>query len=1315
MPMPGRSKLNSGSASARQDLVLAPSPSLQERWASGTASLDTPSESCFCDISSPQSGISTAAATPDPSTISSIVPSSYNPSPSLTSPSSLTRTNSFMTTSSYSRSSLNPTHTVSTSSPATGNGRLSSVGNTVCLGHGLDASVDGLLATIVLSGSIGVLLWLLFAFIRPRCRQIYGLREWFVQERLRPARLRSTFWAFLRPLVPMVPSLSNVPSDPGDPAAADARTFPSDEELSQRTLWCCFLVVLGWSILGLIGALPLYMISVPCLASTAPPPHFLGRYSTLQDLSVLRVLQLFDKSNINVNGQDLKSRARVRAIVLTGLLIGLGLVPALAKILHEYSKLVAFRRKWTDVHLQGKEMGWISAQRAPGLASWGEKRLKDFILKNGLSSSLDFSAEPANSGVSRRGRSRRNGHRSPYMYSEDDLGLEVDILSLFTIVDTQRLALLIEERDVILEQLEIAETKYISSFKIQLPSPRLRISIHACHRPRVLGGIAAGGRRRRGRNPADASSSLAPTSYLAPSSYYKLGIRGINGGRFADDDARTSFTDSVHQRIVGTRFQEGNRGSMAFNRFPIANLFRSTQSAVLDAVPEPQPDPELELEPDAPIPDPMVHGPNYVARATEDTTDPATLYSPGSGPTHLPPSSTSGDSDWVDVGREAPIDFRYSHTPSAPSPVPMPHVLPPAPDVPFQPARASSVFRFVRRPKIFGPAPSEHRSTFPLRVRSGADTGEGTGRGEEVPPHLRVQRAPPFVRPLTGLNHDALGAVYSEIRTWRTRLKTINEDIRIAQEEGYQAIADGVHVKGWLLTGRGLRHLPGIQLIEGRAKEDVRWDLLQLGGSDAIGQVAFWTVVVIIAGTLLVGLIAAAGLAVATSPDFAHYLPFFSSLANHNNFPTGLATVLAPATAASLFILLAVLALHLSARLLGTISISAGQRIVIKAMFYMIVAVAVIGLVTAGALLFAFDALSRGQRISETVADGSTYIAILLLAIVIIIAITSPALLILQPLRLRWVLRAEMAAKTPRQRFRATYPWTYNPLFAMACCILGISFASTFAIIFPLIGPPVVLLVFLTLVAHRFLTGYVYGRTRSQTGGLLQIWLLKRFASLIALQPILLGLIFLTRRLWPEGCALLGTGVVTIVFVEVYAYLKERLPGRRVLSPVSQHAIESFRKAAQPNHPAVFDEESTSIVSSGRAARTRGSLASVLEMMSVTLAVVPSHYQQHGPVPIPTETLDDLTATERAARTHPDAPPRLPPLPFTDHAEEMSRILFAPELIAPPPIVWLPSDNAGVARAEARDLEQYHGLKAVIEVRSSDDVILRRHHQNGTS
>jgi len=203
------------------------------------------------------------------------------------------------------------------------------------------------------------------------------------------------------------------------------------------------------------------------------------------------------------------------------MLIVIGLIPALVKILREYGKLLAFRRKWTDVHLQGKEMGWISVQEAPGFANWGEKRLKDFILRTGLSSSLDFSAEPANSGTGtgRRGRSGRHLQISPYAFAEEDVGLEVDILSLFTIVyvihpclllgllnmyrlsDTQRLAFLIEDRDIILEQLEIAETNYILSFRMTTPDPSLldlntapageTDGIGYISRPRMLSGSTA--------------------------------------------------------------------------------------------------------------------------------------------------------------------------------------------------------------------------------------------------------------------------------------------------------------------------------------------------------------------------------------------------------------------------------------------------------------------------------------------------------------------------------------------------------------------------------------------------------------------------------------------------------------------------------------------------------------------------------------------------------------------------------------------------------------------------------------------------------
>jgi hypothetical protein len=45
-------------------------------------------------------------------------------------------------------------------------------------------------------------------------------------------------------------------------------------------------------------------------------------------------------------------------------------------------------------------------------------------------------------------------------------------------------------------------------------------------------------------------------------------------------------------------------------------------------------------------------------------------------------------------------------------------------------------------------------------------------------------------------------------------------------------------VKGWLLTGRGLRLLLGIQLIEGHAKESVRWDILQAQETCCFGALA---------------------------------------------------------------------------------------------------------------------------------------------------------------------------------------------------------------------------------------------------------------------------------------------------------------------------------------------------------------------------------------------------------------------------------------------------------------------------------------------
>lgn len=145
----------------------------------------------------------------------------------------------------------------------------------------------------------------------------------------------------------------------------------------------------------------------------------------------------------------------------------------------------------------------------------------------------------------------------------------------------------------------------------------------------------------------------------------------------------------------------------------------------------------------------------------------------------------------------------------------------------------------------------------------------------------------------------------------------------------------------------------------------------------------------------------------------------------------------------------------------------------------------------------------------------------------------------------------------------------------------------------------------------------MYARTHSQTGGLLQIWLLQRFGTLLAFQPLLLGLILLSREFWIEGGILVGVAVVVIIFVESYTRWKTRLPGRKSLSNITQDSLDTFAREAKPATRRDVDEESTSLVTSGHGTRIRsGSMASVLEMMSLTLAVMPSPSPSRGPVPL---------------------------------------------------------------------------------------------------
>jgi hypothetical protein len=188
--------------------------------------------------------------------------------------------------------------------------------------------------------------------------------------------------------------------------------------------------------------------------------------------------------------------------------------------------------------------------------------------------------------------------------------------------------------------------------------------------------------------------------------------------------------------------------------------------------------------------------------------------------------------------------------------------------------------------------------------------------------------------------------------------------------------------------------------------------------------------------------------------------------------------------------------------------------------------------------------------------------------------------------------------------------------------VLAVIFASTFSLIFPLIGPPIVLLMLLSLVAYRYLVGYVWSRTNAPSnGGLLQLWLLRRFATLLALQPLLMALIFLTRRLWALAGVLLGAAVLIIAIVEGYCGYKSRTPPKRNFSPVVRDSLATFQRSISGNKSKrrlTIEEDGTSLVSSPmeRGGIPRGSIASVLEMMSITLNVMPSPNRAKDVVPI---------------------------------------------------------------------------------------------------
>lgn len=351
--------------------------------------------------------------------------------------------------------------------------------------------------------------------------------------------------------------------------------------------------------------------------------------------------------------------------------------------------------------------------------------------------------------------------------------------------------------------MEIAETQYIRSFRLTTPDPSIAdweppavadTSRPYISRPKALDRSQ---RRKRALNPAPAASSLAPTSFVAPSQYYTLrGVRGVTGGRFTDSihNDGTSFTDSINARLGNSRYDTRGSGHVPLGSQIGVDEFGQPIHADTDSIS---------------FPDPRRYGPNQVPRDSAATSE-----------QHLTALEEEGEG-WVDLEGETSPNMASDYNGRPP---------------------------VARGQHSKETTSSTKRETFPFRYRS-----RTTPEIEEVPPpHLRLQPSQPFVRPLDGIDFDHLGGVYGDITQWRTRLKAINAEISDAQANAYTDIADGARIKGWLLIGKGLRFIPSIQIIEGRAKEDIRWDVLQ-SERTGLDTAVLWAVIGIVVIFLAAG------------------------------------------------------------------------------------------------------------------------------------------------------------------------------------------------------------------------------------------------------------------------------------------------------------------------------------------------------------------------------------------------------------------------------------------------------------------------------
>jgi hypothetical protein len=242
----------------------------------------------------------------------------------------------------------------------------------------------------------------------------------------------------------------------------------------------------------------------------------------------------------------------------------------------------------------------------------------------------------------------------------------------------------------------------------------------------------------------------------------------------------------------------------------------------------------------------------------------------------------------------------------------------------------------------------------------------------------------------------------------------------------------------------------------------------------------------------------------------------------------------------------------------------------------------------------------------------------------------------------------------------------------------------------------------LLFVGGRYLATYADCTLHGGFNGHVAISMLWNLGWVLCLQPLLLGLVILSRREWAIGSASLGVSLVGLIVFELLARTKYRSPR---LPKEDQDRLRSFTDGLEGHTGELIDdfEETTQSAPSGTRPRRRSN-ATIYELMSDLL--IPSERRRNrGFLPLQTEHIDDLVDPYRANLAHPDIHKNrheLPPLSLrtgdgSDMTRYQLRTMYPTEMIMPVPVVWLPDDKISVGKQEVEDLRRFHRLPAMLD------------------